>query len=86
MYKRAVRYVESANFTGLCALACDNTKLLPALCPYYDKERDLWMIIGGSGDEIVVSNKKVLQQILDSGQIIKAEKVRWFHAMFNARS
>ncbi len=75
VYTRAKQYLTKIGFTGICALACDDTKLLPSLWPHYDQVRDVWMLVRGAGEPVEVRDKDTLQRVLEDQEIIKATKV-----------
>jgi hypothetical protein len=63
-------------------LACDDTKLLSGLRPYYDEATDKHYILGSTGEPLILADPEKLTSILKSGDAEKAEKVR--SPMFNA--
>src|SRR5260370_22344443 len=78
VFSEAKGYLSKINYKGFCALACDDTNLLPLLWPYYDPEQKSWMIVGNGGNPIIVANEDELMQVLDCNDIIQANKVRYF--------
>src|SRR5258708_15202385 len=86
VFSNAKGYLSKIDYKGFCALACDDTKLLPSLQPYYDPEQKLWMIVGNGGHPIVVANEDKLMQVLDHNNIVWAnkDKVRYFQMTFRS--
>ena len=74
VYTQAKQYLTKIRFTGICALACDDTKLLPSLQSHYDQVRDVWMLVGGAGEPVRVRDEDTLQRVLEDQEIIKATK------------
>jgi hypothetical protein len=62
-------------------LACDNTKLLPALRPYYDQQRDNYYILGGTREPRLIANPEELTAIIRKGEVEKASKACQFHIL-----
>ena len=77
IFSWAKGYLSKINYKGFCALACNDTKLLPSLQPYYDLDQESWMIVGNAGNPVVVANKDELMRVLDHNDIVQANKVRY---------
>ncbi|KAG8750738.1 hypothetical protein FRC11_010105 [Ceratobasidium sp. 423] len=76
VFDLARSYLDKVGYNGLVCLACDDTKLSPALRTYYDSTTEEWKLIGGVGEPIVIANNEELLKILRSGNIQKASKIR----------
>ncbi|KAH9015478.1 hypothetical protein EDB84DRAFT_1679909 [Lactarius hengduanensis] len=76
--ERAVKYLEDYQYpvNAPLALSVDDTKLLPAFRPYFDKRVDKWFLVGSAGDPLEISDMDTLEsQIKDAkGQL--ATKLR----------
>ncbi|KAJ1304194.1 hypothetical protein OPQ81_008594 [Rhizoctonia solani] len=77
----AQSYFSSINYTGPVCLACDDTKLTPALKTYYDASTKQWYLLGGTTGAIAITSTDELTSILKEGKISKASKV-WFSCSF----
>jgi hypothetical protein len=73
-----MNHLKSLDYEGPVGLACDNTKLLPALRPYYDQQRDNYFILGNTGEPLLIANPEELTAIIRKGEIEKASKVCQF--------
>lgn len=76
MLERVQSYLGATKYTGPVSLCCDDTKLNPVLSPYWDKTRKKYFIVGVAGDPIEVADEKALTEVLQSGKLEKATKVR----------
>jgi hypothetical protein len=75
-FEHAIEHLKRLKYNGPLGLACDDTKLLPALRPYYDKVTDKHYILGSTGQPLILANPEELTSVLKSGEAEKAEKVR----------
>lgn len=66
----------SLKYDGTVGLSCDDTKLMAAFRPYYDQERDAHFILGNTGEPYRLIDPDIFQEVLDSGTLEKATKVR----------
>jgi hypothetical protein len=62
-------------YNGPLGLACDDTKLLPALRPYYDKTNEKHYILGSTGEPLAVADPEELTRMIERGEAEKASKV-----------
>jgi hypothetical protein len=76
-FELAIKHLKRLEYDGPLGLACDDTKLLPALRPYYDAETDKHYILGSTGQPLILADPKKLTSVLQSGEAEKAEKVRF---------
>lgn len=74
---RAVSFLRALSYSGPVALCCDDTKLTPCLSPYWDKGRGCFVLVGVAGEPVEVADAAALTNILESGRIQKANKVRY---------
>jgi hypothetical protein len=77
-FKLVVSHLKSLDYHGPVGLACDDTKLLPALRPYYDQQHDSYCILGSTGEPRIIANPEELTTIIRNGEIEKASKVCQF--------
>lgn len=63
-------------YTGPVGLSCDDTKLSPALQPYWDRDAGSYFILGSAGDPIQVLDVKSFQRLIEEVGVSKATKVR----------
>jgi len=62
---RAHDYIDSVEYTGPVALACDDTKLHPSLQVYWDTVLETHVLVGTTSTEsIAVGNPEELEQLL----------------------
>ena len=70
-------YVNSVQYTGPVALACDDTKLHPSLQVYWDTALETHVLVGTtSTDTIAVGNPEELEKLLAEYKDQVATKVR----------
>lgn len=75
-FRIAENYVKSLGYDGPVALSCDDTKLHPAYRTYWDAERQMHFLVGGTGDPIAIASVEELRSVISDGKIMKASKVR----------
>ncbi|KAG7095522.1 hypothetical protein E1B28_006260 [Marasmius oreades] len=75
-FVRAAHYLSVMAYNGPVALSCDDTKLLPALRPYYDKPNDCYYVIGAVGKPLILGGPDEFRDIVKEGVIVKATKLR----------
>ncbi|KAG8707767.1 hypothetical protein FRC09_001628 [Ceratobasidium sp. 395] len=75
-FKYAKTYFDQIGYAGPLCLSCDDTKLLPSLRMYYDPHTKQWQLVGGTKGPINVADNDELVEILKSGTVQKAPKVR----------
>ena len=59
-FKIEKNYITARNYCGPVALTCDDTKLHPALCTYWDPVAKSDYVVGHTSDPIPVANAKEL--------------------------
>ena len=77
-FELAIEHLRKLDYDGPVGLACDDTKLFPALRPYYDQMTDKHYILGGTGEPLILANPEELTSVLKSGEAEKASKVSCF--------
>ena len=73
--------LQRLQYSGPIALACDDTRLSPALRPYYNVERDEYILLGAMGILMVLPELDKLAQIIQQGHIKKATQARFFNIL-----
>ena len=74
---RAHDYVDSVEYAGPVALACDDTKLHPSLQVYWDTVLETHVLVGTTSTELIaVGNPEELEQLLLKYKDKVATKVR----------
>ena len=63
-------------YNGPFALSCDDTKLHPYLHPYFDKEKDAFLLLGNAGEPYIIPDPSEFKRVVQAGNIHKATKVR----------
>ncbi|KAG8707407.1 hypothetical protein FRC11_007462, partial [Ceratobasidium sp. 423] len=76
VYELAENYLSSVGYKGPVSLACDDTKLMPALKTYYDASTKQWYLLGGTTGAIAIGSTEELTSILKEGKVSKAPKIR----------
>ncbi|KAF8956013.1 hypothetical protein BDZ97DRAFT_1672397 [Flammula alnicola] len=76
--ERAKQYLKDYNYPEDAPLASgvDDTKLLPALRPYYDTEKEKWFLLGSIGEPMEVTDINLLQAQIADASDSKAPKLR----------
>ncbi|KAF5384382.1 hypothetical protein D9615_003130 [Tricholomella constricta] len=62
--------------TGHVALSCDDTKLLPGYCLYWDSKDQVHYLIGGDEGRLMVADPEQVTQVLESTNSKEATKLR----------
>lgn len=68
-------YLTRIGYDGPVALSCDDTKLHAAFRTYWDAEKQVHMLVGGTGDPMAVADPEELQRVLAEPTLEKATKV-----------
>lgn len=66
------------DYAGPLCLSVDDTKLHPALRPYYDKTMGGYFILGSTGDPLKIMDADQFQDIVQKAQLTKATKLHLF--------
>jgi hypothetical protein len=76
--QRAHKYLEDYNYPAEAplALSVDDTKLLPAFHPYFDRLAGKWFLVGNVGEPLEVSNIDELADQINSAREHLATKLR----------
>jgi hypothetical protein len=75
-FEIAKGYLTARNYYGPVALACDDTKLHPALRTYWDPVTKLDYVVGHTGDPIPVADAEELRTVLDELREQKSEATK----------
>jgi hypothetical protein len=84
-FELAIEHLKRLDYDGPLGLSCDDTKLLPALRPYYDKTTDKHYILGSTGEPLILANPEELTSVLERGEAEKASKVRSYSELARQR-
>ena len=63
------------SYAGPVGLSCDDTKLSPALQPYWDRDAGCYFILGGTGDPVRVPDVESFRELIEEAGVTKATKV-----------
>ncbi|KAK1223302.1 hypothetical protein PQX77_013840 [Marasmius sp. AFHP31] len=74
-FERAAHHLDIMNWNGPVAVSCDDTKLTPALRPYYNKAEDQYYLIGAVGKPLILPSLDEFKKIVTQGLAEKATKV-----------
>ena len=66
-------------YAGPVGLSCDDTKLSPALQPYWDRDAECYFILGGTGDPVQVLDVESFRELIEEAGVDKATKVCKLH-------
>ena len=67
--------LQKLDYDGPVALSCDDTKLLPSLRPYFDKEKHGYFVMGNIGEPYQLPDPDAFEGVVTSSQLQKATKV-----------
>lgn len=62
-------------YTGPVGLSCDDTKLFAAFRPYYDRSRNVYYLLGSTGEPLEIRDPEDLARTIKEGNLQKATKV-----------
>ena len=68
-------HLTKLSYAGPVGLSCDDTKLSPALQPYWDREAECYFILGSSGDPIQIPDVESFRELIEEAGVEKATKV-----------
>ncbi|KDR83159.1 hypothetical protein GALMADRAFT_206799 [Galerina marginata CBS 339.88] len=76
--ERANQYIKDYGYSqeGPVVTGVDDTKLLAAFRPYYDKQAKKWFVTGGTGEPMEVADIAQLEAQLADAKVSKAVKLR----------
>lgn len=74
-FEQTRKQLEDIRFTGPCGLSCDDTKLFATFRLYWDSEKKMHFLLGGTGEPLQVADPEQLQEVLDLAELEKATKV-----------
>lgn len=75
-FSLALDYIQSGGYEGPVAMACDDTKLHPALRTYWDPELKAHFLVGHVGEPYRLANAEELKEILQTKSKQPGTKVR----------
>jgi hypothetical protein len=74
-YERVISHLKILHYNGPLGLACDDTQLLAALRPYYDKTNEKHYLLGGTGGPMILAEPEKVREVMEQGKVEKASKV-----------
>ena len=76
--QRAHKYLEDYKYPAEAplALSVDDTKLLPAFRPYFDRSVNKWFLVGNAGQPLEVTNIDALADQIENARGLLATKLR----------
>ncbi|KAH9016984.1 hypothetical protein EDB85DRAFT_1897861 [Lactarius pseudohatsudake] len=76
--EHALKHLEDYRYpvNAPLALSVDDTKLLPAFRPYYDKHEDKWFLVGNAGDPLEIADVDTLADQIEHSRGLLATKLR----------
>jgi hypothetical protein len=75
-FKLVADHLDALDYDGPVGLSCDDTKLFATFRLYWDKEKDSYVLIGGTDGPLVVKDPDSVQEVIDRAKAQKATKVR----------
>jgi hypothetical protein len=60
----ALEYLSSLKYSGPVGLSCDDTKLHPSLCTYWDASKECHFLVGTTGAPIAVGDEGLLHDLV----------------------
>jgi hypothetical protein len=75
MFELVANHLKRLDYSGPVGLASDDTKLLPALHPYFDQATEQHYLLGSTGEPMLLADPDELTAVIKDGEIIKAQKV-----------
>ncbi|KAI0070186.1 hypothetical protein K474DRAFT_1713553 [Panus rudis PR-1116 ss-1] len=73
-----IEHINMIDYNGPVCLCVDDTKLHPALRPFYDKDDDAFYILGCAGEPLRVADPDRLDEYIQDANQKKAQKLRLF--------
>lgn len=74
LYTLVQEYLDSIKYTGPVGLSCNNTKLFPAFCPYWDATKGAYYVVGCTGPPLRIMDIEDFNSQLQQGLLEKATK------------
>jgi len=78
-FKRVAGHLETLNYNDPVSLSCDNTKLFSTYQMYSDSEEQSYMLVGGVGPPMRVSDPEQVHDIIKHARLEKATKVSFIN-------
>lgn len=75
IFDLVVQRLKDLDYTGPTCLSCDDTKLLPKLCLYWNGEEKAHYLVGAVGGPIYVPDVDNLPALMTDPTIIEGKKV-----------
>ena len=75
LYILVQEYLDSIKYTRPVGLSCDDTKLFPAFCPYWDATKEAYYVVGCTGSPFHIADIEDFNFQLQRGLLEKATKV-----------
>lgn len=69
------KYLDSINYSGPVGLSCDDSKLFPAFCPYFNLKEQVYYVVGSTGAPLRIADLEDFDAQLKQGLLAKATKV-----------
>ncbi|KAF9022435.1 hypothetical protein BDZ89DRAFT_1018917 [Hymenopellis radicata] len=73
-----VERLRMLQYDGPVALSCDDTKLLASFRPYWDEDRQSYVVLGATGEPVLLTDPSEFEAIIEQYQLEKATKLRLF--------
>ena len=71
-----IQKLDELQYNGPVALSCDDAKLLPSLCPYYDQDHEGYFLMGHVKQPLQLLDHEAFQNVVKENNLEKATKVR----------
>ena len=68
-------HLNALDYDGPVGLSCDDTKLFATYRLYWDKDKDSYVLIGGTDGPLIVTDPDNVQEVIDQAKTQKASKV-----------
>ncbi|KIY68019.1 hypothetical protein CYLTODRAFT_395984 [Cylindrobasidium torrendii FP15055 ss-10] len=75
-FNRVKERLDTIEYTGPVALACDDTKLLSGLRLYWDSSQGAHYLVGGTNGPVLVPDPSMVPELMQDDAIPKGTKVR----------
>lgn len=75
-FDNVLKYLRTVQYTGPISLSCDDTKLHATYRTYWDAQKQVHMLVGGTGEAFAIADVEELQRFLDNPTQPKATKVK----------
>jgi hypothetical protein len=72
--KRATNYLAKIEYAGPVSISCDDTQLLSKMAPYFDGQKNKWLLLGGIGEGIAIDGDAKDIELLIGNAVKGTEK------------